>query len=61
MNTSTRWAAALLLSVSALTSSAALAATVYTGDTIDDKKVISQLDVADLAPGKIHKFLFEGV
>jgi len=40
---------------------AAQAATVYTGDTIDGKKVISQLDVADLAPGQIHKFLFEGV
>ena len=61
MNTSTRWAAALLLTASVLTSSAAVAATVYTGDTIDGKKVISQLDVNDLAPGKIHKFLFEGV
>ena len=61
MNTSTQWAAALLFSASALTSSVAVAATVYTGDTIDGKKVISQLDVGDLAPGKIHKFLFEGV
>jgi predicted deacylase len=42
-------------------SPAAQAATVYTGDTIDGKKVIRQLDVADLAPGQIHKFLFEGV
>ena len=41
--------------------SSAFAATVYTGDTIEGKKVISQLDVNDLAPGKIHKFLFEGV
>jgi uncharacterized protein len=61
MNTSTRWVAALLFSASVLTSSAVVAATVYTGDTIDGKKVISQLDVNDLAPGKIHKFLFEGV
>jgi predicted deacylase len=53
--------AALLLSASAMTSSAAVAATVYTGDTIDGKKVISQLDLNDLAPGQIHKFLFEGV
>jgi uncharacterized protein len=44
-----------------MTSSAAVAATVYTGDTIDGKKVISQLDLNDLAPGQIHKFLFEGV
>ncbi len=41
--------------------SPAFAATVYTGDTIEGKKVISQLDVSDLAPGQIHKFLFEGV
>ncbi len=41
--------------------SPAFAATVYTGDTIDGKKVISQLDVSDLAPGQIHKFFFEGV
>lgn len=41
--------------------SPAFAATVYTGDTIDGKRVISQLDVNDLAPGQIHKFLFEGV
>ncbi|MBP7981457.1 MAG: succinylglutamate desuccinylase/aspartoacylase family protein [Arenimonas sp.] len=61
MNTPIRWAAALLFSASALMSSAAVAATVYTGDVIDGKKVISQLDINDLAPGKIHKFLFEGV
>ena len=45
----------------ALSASSAFAATVYTGDTIEGKKVISQLDVDDLAPGQIHKFLFEGV
>ena len=43
------------------TASSAFAATVYTGDTIEGKKVISQLDVNDLAPGQIHKFLFKGV
>ncbi len=61
MKSPTRWVAALLLSASVLTSSAAVAATVYTGDTIEGKKVISQLDVDDLAPAQIHKFLFKGV
>lgn len=50
-----------LFSAMLLTASPVFAATVYTGDVIEGKKVISQLDVADLAPGKIHKFLFEGV
>jgi len=53
--------AAILFSALTLSASSAFAATVYTGDTIAGKKVISQLDVADLAPGQIHKFLFEGV
>ncbi len=53
--------AAILLSALALFASSAFAATVYTGDTVEGKKVISQLDVNDLAPGQIHKFLFEGV
>ena len=53
--------AAILFPVLALSASAAFAATVYTGDTVEGKKVISQLDVNDLAPGQIHKFLFEGV
>ena len=34
------------------------AATVYTGDTIQGVPVISQLDVADLATGKTHRFMF---
>jgi uncharacterized protein len=38
-----------------------LAATVYTGDVIQGKRVISQLDVADLEPGKKHSFYFQGV
>ena len=37
------------------------AATVYTGDVIQGKRVISQLDVADLEPGKKHSFYFQGV
>lgn len=37
---------------------AAHAATVFTGDTIQGVPVISQLDVADLAAGKTHRFLF---
>src|SRR5215469_7515187 len=34
--------------------------TVYTGDVIDGKKVISALNVSDLEPGK-HLFYFQGV
>ncbi len=57
----TRRIAAILFSALTLSASSAFASTVYTGDTIEGKKVISQLDVKDLAPGQIHKFLFEGV
>jgi uncharacterized protein len=35
--------------------------TVYTGDVIDGKKVISALDVDDLPRGATHKFYFQGV
>jgi uncharacterized protein len=35
--------------------------TVYTGDVIQGKKVISALDVNDLDRGKKHAFFFEGV
>jgi predicted deacylase len=42
----------------ALCAGAASAATVYTGDTIQGMPVISQLDVADLAAGKVHRFMF---
>jgi len=34
--------------------------TMFTGDVIEGKKVISALDVADLEPGR-HHFFFEGV
>ncbi|WP_218642007.1 succinylglutamate desuccinylase/aspartoacylase family protein [Burkholderia sp. SRS-W-2-2016] len=40
---------------------AGTAGTVYTGDVIDGKKVISALDVNDLPPGTTHKFYFQGV
>lgn len=36
-------------------------ATVYTGDTIRGKKVVSALDVDDLEPGKKHRLYFQGV
>ena len=35
--------------------------TVYTGDMIDGKKVISALNIEDLEPGKKHLFYFQGV
>jgi predicted deacylase len=35
--------------------------TVYTGDVIQGKKVVSVLDVNDLEPGKKHLFYFQGV
>lgn len=44
-----------------LAGSLAQAATVYTGDAIQGKRVISQLDVSDLEPGKKHSFFFQGV
>src|SRR6478609_6181382 len=36
-------------------------ATVYTGDVIQGKKVVSLLDVHDLEPGKKHLLYFQGV
>src|SRR5689334_15750568 len=35
--------------------------TIYTGDMIDGKKVISALNIDDLDPGKKHLFYFQGV
>src|SRR5262245_14802820 len=35
--------------------------TVYTGDVIDGKEVVSALDVNDLAPGQMHLLYFQGV
>ena len=53
--------AAALLVAAAACSVATQAATVYTGDVIQGKRVISQLDVADLEPGKKHSLYFQGV
>ena len=52
--------AAILFWALTLSASSAFAATVYTGDTIQDARVISQLDLTDLAPGKMHRFMFRG-
>ena len=52
--------AAILFPVMALSAPSAFAATVYTGEIISGKKVISSLDLADLPTGK-HSFYFEGV
>jgi hypothetical protein len=41
--------------------SAAPQGTVYTGDVIDGKKVVSLLDVNDLEPGRTHLLYFQGV
>ena len=41
-----------------LAAGAVQAATVQTGDTIQGVPVITELDVADLAPGKTHRFMF---
>ena len=35
--------------------------TVYTGDLLGGKKVISALDVKDLDPGRKHAFYFQGI
>lgn len=35
--------------------------TVYTGDVVEGKKVVSALDVSDLEPGKRHALYFQGV
>jgi len=55
-------ASALLAGLALLTiAPAADAATVFTGDVIQGKRVISALDVNDLEPGKKHSFYFQGV
>jgi predicted deacylase len=38
-----------------------LSGTIYTGDRIDGKRVVSTLDVNDLEPGKKHFLYFRGV
>ncbi|MCA3561455.1 MAG: succinylglutamate desuccinylase/aspartoacylase family protein [Aestuariivirga sp.] len=55
-----RLTAAFLFALCPLTASAQ-AETVYTGDIIQGKRVVSQLDVGDLEAGKKHSLLFQGV
>lgn len=43
------------------TASSASGGTLYTDDVIDGKKVVSKLDVNDLAPGQKHLLYFQGV
>jgi predicted deacylase len=43
------------------TAPANTAGTIYTGDVIDGKKVVSALDVNDLEPGQKHLLYFQGV
>ena len=45
----------------ATTSADPASGTIYTGDTIQGKKVVSALDVNDLKPGKKHTLFFQGV
>ena len=45
----------------AATTSATSGGTVYTGDVIQGKKVVSALDVNDLEPGQKHLLYFQGV
>jgi predicted deacylase len=49
------------VSLALMNAAIAGAATLYTGDRIGGVPVISRLDVADLAPGKTHRLLFQGV
>ena len=46
---------------SATTAADPASGTVYTGDTIQGKKVVSALDVNNLEPGKKHFLYFQGV
>ncbi len=48
----------ILAAILVLSAGSAVAATEFTGDTIQGVPVISRLDVADLAPGKTHRFMF---
>jgi len=52
--------AAMFFPILALSATTVRAATVFTGETIQDARVISQLDLADLAPGQMHRFMFRG-
>jgi len=44
-----------------VTAASARISTVYTGDVINGKKVVSALNASDLEPGKKHLLYFQGV
>lgn len=44
-----------------MTDSAASDQTIYTGDVVQGTPVISQLNLNDLKPGRMHRFFFQGV
>lgn len=52
--------AALAVSANAADTASAPSGTVYTGDVIQGKKVVSTLDVNDLEPGQKHLLYFQG-
>ena len=54
-------AAAVAVNDSAANAANPASGTVYTGDVIEGKKVVSALDVNDLEPGKKHLLYFQGV
>src|SRR5215813_8982628 len=53
--------ASAVLTASSNSAKAQAQGTVYTGDVIQGKKVVSALDIADLEPGKKHLLYFQGV
>jgi predicted deacylase len=58
--------AAPLVAAAAITdtgqaATATAAGTIYTGDVMNGKRVVSTLDIADLAPGQKHLLYFQGV
>lgn len=61
MNSPLHAAAAALFAALALSAAPVQAATVYTGDIIQGKRVVSELDVNDLEAGKLHRLFFQGV
>jgi len=56
-----RWRLGCAILIAAIASCGIQAATVYTGDIIQGKRVISHLDVDDLEAGTRHSFYFQGV
>ena len=54
------WRKPVLGLVLALCGATTSAETVFTGDIIEGARVISRLDLNDLEPGKMHRFMFRG-